>query len=242
MNNKDNKIKAILSYVKKIWSGNSTKREYLMHFGAALFIYFLGILLAALKYPGGFSIDNVYMSYLGGSDHNPTGYIYYCTANFITGILLVPHFIFLYKRIAPTTKALTFISNLFGILGSIGFAMIGIFHQGILPKMHQLMTNIAFGGFGIAVLLTMFILIRKMCLRDNWPSIWSFLLLYGTMFGILIMTLLFDFYPDFFIGLGMDPRFLGNRFLEWFYFFTVLEWFIVIVLIIPDKARLKETK
>lgn len=231
-----------LEYLKRIWTGSSTKKEYIAYFCVSFFIYFLGILISALKYPGGFSMTTVYISYLGGSDKNPDGYIYYCVVNFIVGILLIPHFIFLYKRLRPAIKILSAFSCLLGIEGSIGFALIGIFHQGILPDMHQITTYMAFGGFGACAFFCVFILIRKICLKHPWPSIRNFIILYASMLSILTIALLFEFYGDFFLGIGVDPAYLNDRFLEWLYFFTVLDWIIVVMLIVSDKPVLNSEK
>jgi len=227
------KLKTGFKFLKRIWSGNCSKREYLIYLSILLLIYLIGIIISALKFPGGFSMTRVYISYLGGSDINPDGYIYYCIANFIVGFALIPHFIFLYKRLVPAMEFLSTFSCIWGVEGCIGFGLIGIFHQGILPKMHQITTYMAFGGFGICAFFCLFILIRKIILKHNWPSIKKFILLYGSMLSILIIALLFDSYEEFFVNIGVNPIYLNDKFLEWLYFFATLDWLIMIILIIP---------
>ncbi|MBD3353421.1 MAG: hypothetical protein GF364_18205 [Candidatus Lokiarchaeota archaeon] len=227
----------VFAYLKRIWTGTSSKKEYLVYFVIVLAIYFTGVILAASVYPEEFSMREVYISYLGGYPNNPDGYMIYNTCEFIAGFLLIPHFVYLLRNIWPTAKLLNVITALFGIIGCIGFALIAIWHQGTPGDGHSITTWLAFGGFGGAAFFMFFLLIRKMMLKDSWPKWYTFLLLYGSTFAILITTLLLENYSDWFIALGLDPAYTSGKFMEWMYFFTVFDWLIFSVLVTPGLIK-----
>jgi hypothetical protein len=186
----------------------------------ALLVYFMGILMAALVYPGGFSMLHVYVSYLGGSEQNPAGYLMYNVCEFIAGVLFIPHFLYLYRRLYPTLKVVTILSCFCGIVGCIGFAGLAFFYQGV-PG-HQVATYVAFGGFGACLFFAFFVLIRKMVLRHSWPKPRYFVIVYGLVFAVAGAALLFTEGQELLQGLNIDPIFLENKFWEWFFLFAVL--------------------
>lgn len=209
----------------------------MIYFIIAFTIYGLGAAIAALLYPGEFSMTTVYISYLGGDSNNPDGYMIYNTCEIIAGLLLMAHFIFLYKRLVPAIKIIAFISCLFGMIGAFGFASIGVYYQGSSYLGHQVTTYLAFGGFGVSAVLMLPVLIRKLCLKHNWPSIISLILCYGLTIGLLVFTLLLDNSPDLFIDMGLDPAYTSGKFLEWLYLFVVVVWLFGTMIIAKDKEE-----
>lgn len=235
-------MKDIIGYLKKIWTGTCSKKEYVWYFIVIFSIYVIGTIISAMVYPGGFSMTNVYISYLGGKEENPFGHQIYNAGEIITGFLLIPHFIYLYRQLLPANKVISFLSCLFGVIGFVGFATIGIWHQGVEGPGHSITTYLAFGGFGLSAFLMFFLLIQKLYLKHSWPKWWSFLLVYGLMLGLLFFTLILDNFPNPFINLGISEEYMGDRFLEWLYFFTVLIWIIGIVLITEEGDNVNKQK
>ena len=230
----------MLDYLKRIWTGTATKKEHLTYFFSAFGIYLLGIIIAASLYPGEFSMTTVYISYLGGYPNNPDGYMFYNICEIIAGVLFAAHFIFLYKRLVPALKIVAFVACVFGIIGSLGFASIGIYYQGSNALGHQITTWLAFGGFGGSALLLIPVLIRKMCLKHNWPSVGSFLAAYGVTIGIGVLAVLLENYGDWFISLGLDPGYTSGKFTEWLYMFVVIAWLFGTAIIAKDPANVRE--
>ncbi|MHA1846841.1 MAG: hypothetical protein ACTSYS_08125 [Promethearchaeota archaeon] len=227
----------ILLTLKRVWKGACSKKEISLYFIVVYGIYVLGIIVGAAFYPGQFSMVDVYVSYLGGNEKNPDGYIFYNTCLFISGVMMIPIFVVLYKKLRPAIKILDFIASLFGIFGIISFASLGIFHQDILPKAHSLSSTLTFGGFGLSAIFYIPVFIRKSALKQGWPHWWQIVLLYSVTFGLLTWTLLADFAPELFISLNWDPKFVGDRFLEWFYVFTVMSWIIIAIIILPPDKK-----
>ena len=163
--------------LKSIWNGTIDKRTYGFYLLTIFIIYFFGIIFGAAVYAGGFSINNVYVSYLGSQQHDPTGYLVYNTTVLIAGILLIPHFIYLYKRLRPTFKAFNFLGCLVGIVGAIGFAGLSIFHQDLGG--HILFTDLAYYPLGGSALFLLFVFCKKLSSKESWPKIWQIALIYG---------------------------------------------------------------
>jgi hypothetical protein len=218
------------SNLKSIWAGTASKRLYLEYFFAVLGIYIAGIVIAAALYPGGFSFFDVYTSYLGGVTQNPVGRYFYNNAELVTGILLVPHFTFMYKQLTPACKALSFLACLFGIVGSAGFAFIGIYAQGVNYEGHRWTTILAFGGFGVSAILMLLAFIRKAALKHAWPKWWHIVVIYGQVFVVIGIVVLGG-------ELDVAPAIFTDEFNEWVYLFVVMGWIIEIPLITPRDTR-----
>lgn len=230
VNNPGQTDNSILRVLKSIWVGKSTKKEYMTYLISVFSIYVFGVIYSASVFPGGFSFTDVYVSYLGGYPNNPDGYIVYNICVIISGILFVPHFIYIYKRITPTIKFLAFVACLFGLIGCLGFSSLGVYHQGTAGEGHKITTYLAFGGFGISAILMMFVLIQKLILKEEWPTIKSFLIVYGLIYFFLGFVLTFDMFPEAMLNFGIDAEVLGDRFLEWFYLLIVVIYLFGIVL------------
>ncbi|NMC04497.1 MAG: DUF998 domain-containing protein [Candidatus Lokiarchaeota archaeon] len=219
-----------VSNLKAIWTGTASKRLHLQYFAGVLAIYIAGTIISAAMYPGGFSFTTVYTSYLGGTTQNPVGRYFYNIAELLTGVLLVPHFIFMYTRLVPACKALSFIACLFGIVGSLGFAAIGIYAQGVDYEGHRWTTILAFGGFGVSALLMLSAFIRKAALKHAWPKWWHVAMIYGPVFGTIGVVMLCGEF-------NVAPAIFTDQFNEWVYLFVVMAWIIEIPLITPADEK-----
>ncbi|MHA1683260.1 MAG: hypothetical protein ACTSUE_20140 [Promethearchaeota archaeon] len=223
----------VISFILNLVAGRLSKKVYLRYFLVVMLIYAFGMIFGASMYPGGFSLVTVYTSYLGSPVKNPSGALVYNICELSAGIMLIPHFTFLYRRLSPTMKVVSFISCLLGILGSIGFAGIGIFYQDSNADAHQITTIIAFGGYGLCALFMISPLIRNICLKRAWPKLWHFLVVYGQLFGVLTVVLVIFENKDFFMGFGWNPALFEDKFSEWFYVFIAIGWIVEIALIVP---------
>ena len=200
-------------------------------------IYWIGIIVGALLYPGGFSMTGVYVSYLGGNLENPEGYRFYNACVFLTGFLLIPHFLFLYRRLGENPKFLNIIAIFFGIIGCVGFSFVGVFHQGVPGTSHGTATLFAFGGFGASALFLLIVFLRKRALKESYPSWGQLISVYGFLLGVLTLIVLLDSFSELFQSWGIPEEYFGDRFLEWWYLFVVMGWLIGILIITPDSIE-----
>ncbi|MFX0098829.1 MAG: hypothetical protein ACFFCS_04550 [Candidatus Hodarchaeota archaeon] len=224
----------ILSYLKRVWTGTCNKLEFMIWLCIAFGVYVLGIIVGAAVYPGGFTMLEVYVSYLGGYPNNPDGYAFYNTCTLIAGILIAPEYLYLYRKLKPAMKWVNFIGSLFGIFGALSFASLGIFYQGFDADLHQWSTILTFGGFGVNAGLYMIVMIRRSAWKKDWPKWWQIVLVYAIMFGILISTIIADEYPGWFDSWNLDPKVFEDKFLEWWYVFAVMSWVISVPAITPS--------
>jgi hypothetical protein len=231
----DKELISTSSLLGKIWTGNVTKKTYLKYFLIVMIIYFTGIIGAAAVYPGGFTLENVYVSYLGGTFNNPDGYIFYNTCVIITGFLLIPHFIYFYKHLQPHPKILNQLVCFFGIIGGLGFVVVGIYHQGTDADGHSIATLIAFAGYGASALFLLFDFIVKIIKKENWPKLKHIFFVYVPLLGLLTIILLFTEYEELFTGFNIDERYFNDRFWEWFYLLVVVIWLWEIIIITPNE-------
>ena len=211
---------SILASLKSIFNGKASKNLYLKYYFCALSVYVCGIIIGMALYPGGFSFMTVYVSYLGGSDENPIGKYPYNASVIIAGILLIPHFLFMYRRLTPAVKIISYMSCLCGIVGAIGFSSVGIFYQGFNYQMHGITTWIAYGGLGASAVFMLFAFIRKSVMTRTWPKWWQIVLIYVQAF----VTIGLSFF--------LNPWF-GDHLSEWLYTFAFMFWLTEVVLIVP---------
>jgi hypothetical protein len=233
----ENKKGSIIETLKNIWKGQVSKRVFLVYFILVFSIYMLGIVVAAAVYPGGFTMEDVYVSYLGGYPNNPRGYIFYNVCEIITGILLVPLFLYMYRRFQPDMKLLNILSCFFGIIGALGFGSIGIWHQGVQGNGHSITTWFAFGGFGISAFFMLIQFLRKIYKKHPWPKLWHVILVYALMFLVLGITLSFTEKPEWFASWNLKEVYIKDRFWEWFYLLVIIIWVWGIFLITPSKDQ-----
>ncbi|HME53732.1 MAG TPA: hypothetical protein VKM55_16005 [Candidatus Lokiarchaeia archaeon] len=226
MSNPDLKrLRSLGSALKEIWTGKASKSTHARYFLVALIIYIVGIVAGMALFPGGFDFMTVYVSYLGGDPNNPIGRFPYNATVLIAGILLIPHFIYLYRRLTPAVKILTFLSCLCGIVGAAGFASLAIFYQGLNADLHQISTDTAYYSLGASAIIMLFSFIRKAVMTRTWPKWWHIVLMYVQAIGMIGATFLL--YPWF-----------GDHLSEWLYTAAFMLWLLETVIIVPADAAI----
>jgi len=207
------------SAIRTIIYGNASKRQMGMYFFSLLFYLIIMWLIAQSFYLGGYSILEDYISGQGDPYDNPDGYLFFTFGTGLTGIALIPFYIYLYKRFKPTLLLITRLFLLAGIISSIGLALVGFFPRNTsVDLVHDIGADIAFNGAGVCAVCTMFILIRKMIQKIGWPSLVQFILVYGAVFG-----------------LGAWMPFQHNSHLtQWTGFFILMIWMIGIYFLVPE--------
>jgi hypothetical protein len=215
--NMTEKNNSILVHLKEIWNGTATKTEYGWHLLITYAVYFFGIIYGAAVYDGGFSMDNVYVSYLGSQEHDPTGFLVYDSTVLIAGIMLIPYFIYIYRCLRPTFKVFNILSCFFGLVGAVGFAGLSIFHQDV-GQSHMWFTDIAFGGLGVSAFFMLWVFCKKLILNQPWPKIWQIVVVYGLILGIIALINIIS---------------TNGHFQEWFYTLIMMIWVIGIYWVTP---------
>ncbi|MFX1317112.1 MAG: DUF998 domain-containing protein [Promethearchaeota archaeon] len=159
-------------------------------------------------FPPPFSAFDNWLSDLGNSSYNPNGAIFYNLGCILTGIMLFPFFIGLYKWYEDEMwhKVLMIIIQVIGSFSGLALIMIGAFSEDF-PKPHIVWSGVFF-YFNLIVLV-----LASLTLYFH-PDFIKWIALYGTV--VAIINLLFVF-------------FIITPILEWFTVFTALGYVGLIV-------------
>jgi len=203
-----------------------------------IFLLIIGVVIAALLDPDGYTIWNNWISDLGSFNHTPAPFLY-DIASIIAGSMTIPLTFYMEKLLAPLPKRielrdqhysrlrfrLSSFAFLFNIIGNLGYIGVGIFSAdrdyeflSILGEgPHGIMSYLAFGGFTFGAFFMGWLIV----LYDT--KIPKILGIYG-IFGPLIVSILnlIDSTP----------------LLEWMLLFSILVWVIPLSLVVMLKPEL----
>ncbi len=198
----------------------------------------IGVIIAALFDPDGYTIWDNWISDLGAHNHTPVPFLY-DIACIVAGSMTIPLTFYLEKLLAPLPERtklreqhysrlrfrLSSFAFLFSIIGNLGYIGVGIFSAdrdyeflSILGEgPHGIMSYLAFGGFTFGAFFMGWLIV----LYDT--KIPKLLGIYG-IFGPLIVSILnlIDSTP----------------LLEWMLLFSILVWIIPISLVVLLKPEL----
>ena len=117
----------------------------------------------------------------------------------------------------PTLGLLTKLTTLCALVGCFGLFMVGAFPEGIpeFEFLHNIGADLAFGGLGVSAFLSMFVMIRKLTLKEEKPGIFGFLLIYGVVIGLAVLIIL-----------------TTDSVQQWFGLFTMIAWVLLSFIIL----------
>lgn len=212
----------VSNQLKNLLSGRIKKRNLGLYLICLLILFFSSLLIAELLFPGGYSARHYFISDHGSPHLNPYGAFFFIIGVGITGILLIPYFIFIFRQTWHTMKIPSIIALIGGITGSIGLSIVGFFPKGgSVNYIHDLGTDFAWYGFLLTMLTTSGILCIGILKRNGWPNVFGFILLEGLVFISGIHVFLLDI----------------PTFRQWTAFATVFLWLVGIYFILPSEVR-----
>ncbi|MFX1572283.1 MAG: DUF998 domain-containing protein [Promethearchaeota archaeon] len=172
--------------------------------------------LSLALFPPPFSAFDNWLSDLGNSSYNPNGAVLYNLGCILTGIILFPFFIGLYKwyREDLWYKVLLIVTQFIGSFSGFALIMIGVFSEDF-PSPHIYWSNVFFEVNLIVLVLASLTLYFH-------PKFMKWIALYGIM--VAIINLLFVF-------------FINTPILEWFTVFTALGYVALSVFNMYKKFR-----
>lgn len=203
-----------------------------------ILLLIIGIIVAALLDPDGYTIWDNWISDLGSSNHTPAPFLY-DIACIIAGVMTIPLTYYMEKLLAPLPKRnelgnhhysrlrfrLSSFAFLFSIIGNFGYIGVGIFSAdrdydflSVLGQgPHGIMSYLAFGGFTFGAFFIGWIIVLY---NTKIPKILG---IYGILGPLIVAILnLIDSTP----------------FLEWLLLFSILVWIIPLSLIVLMKPTL----
>ena len=198
----------------------------------------IGVIVAALLDPDGYTIWDNWISDLGSINDTPAPYLY-DIACIVAGSMTIPLTYYMEKLLAPLPKKtelrehhysrlrfrLSSFAFLFSIIGNFGYIGVGIFSAdrdydflSVLGQgPHGIMSYLAFGGFTFAAFFMGWLIVLY---NTKIPKILG---IYG-IFGPLTVAILNLIY--------------GTELLEWMLLFSILIWIIPLSLIVLMKPEL----
>ncbi len=198
----------------------------------------IGVIVAALLDPDGYTIWDNWISDLGSSEHTPAPYLY-DIACIVAGSMTLPLTFYMEKFLAPLPKRanigeqhfsrlrfrLSSFAFLFSLIGNFGYIGVGIFSAdrdydafSVLGQgPHGIMSYLAFGGFTFGAFFMGWLIVLY---NTKIPKILG---IYG-IFGPLTVAIL--------------NLIEGTELLEWMLLFSILGWIIPLSLIVLMKSDL----
>ncbi len=227
-------------FYNKVTSYTFMKYSVLLVLIGYILLLIIGVIVAALFDPDGYTIWNNWISDLGSSDHTPAP-ILYDIACIIAGSMTLPLTFYMENLLAPLPYydktllrkqhfsrlrfRLSSFAFLFSIIGNFGYIGVGIFSAdrnysflSILGEgPHDIMSYLAFGGFTFGAFFMGWLIVLY---QTKIPKILG---IYGIL-GPLITAILNLIY--------------STPLLEWFLLFSILLWIIPLSLLVLYKPGL----
>lgn len=212
-------MKGTNKYYITITSSNFVKKCQLFLIVTYIPLIIVGIIIANLYGPNGFTLWTHYISDLGVSNNTPTPYLY-DIACIVAGIFLIPFSIYTSKLLMKIPevystkllllKILGYFTLLFSLLGNITYIGVGIFSLDRNPyNMHEIMSGFAFTGFVVGIMLMSTIILLYECKIPKIIGVFgvvgpfSMFILYGITGAPLIEWLLLFFIMIWINGLSL---------------------------------------
>ncbi len=195
-----------------ILKGKAEKELHFKYILSILIFFGLCLVFAQLLFPGGYCITTYYISAQGNTILNPIGSWFFILGASITSILLIPHFLYMHRRIMPTLGLITVLMTFSAFIGCVGFFFVGTVPESLegYTWLHDIGADMAFIGLGVSALLSLFVMLRKLSLKEEKPGILGFCIIYGIT-----------------ITLGVFVAITDDSIQQWLGLFTVLSWVIL---------------
>lgn len=232
----------LLNESRRILTGKFSKKEHIIYL-FSLFAFFVLCQIISQTFLPGFNIVENKISEQGNPVLNPIGHWFFNIGTFITGILTVPNFLYLYRRFSlfpgsQIYKKTTKISLGFSVAGSIGFAFVGIFPE-IYGWFHIIAADISFVGMCTGAFIIFFTILIKKSFRNRVKSKWHLLMGFILLYGQLILVWIFSGILMFMEGiwwafLDYANFLLGHPLLEWAQFISILIWMLGLPILLSD--------
>ncbi|MFX0101415.1 MAG: DUF998 domain-containing protein [Candidatus Hodarchaeota archaeon] len=222
-----------MNQTTRILTGRAKPKIHVIYLVCVAVAFSVILIACGALYHEPFTFRSACPSNLGNPGLNPRGWVLFNLLMIACGVLIIPHALYLHRRILPITKGLTNAMLVFMLAGCAGMVGVGFFNE-TLGDVHYIFAAFAFGGFGIATFLGIPILIRKNVIDGkSGPVVWlRVIILYGIIFTLVVLM-----FREFAI-FGFDKS--SELFLaEWYALFAILTWMFGFFFTLPAKDNSK---
>lgn len=211
-------------FIRRFFTGKLNEREMDFILITALLWIIIFFLIAQYFYAN-YSPFRNFISDQGNFEKNPRGFIFFSIACSGCGILIIPYFLYLYRRYYPETLLLLRIATALAITGCVGFIGVGIIPENF-HNPHDIAADIAFGGFDLSAICYLFIYIKRLKKEKNYPFrlVFALILVYAVFFGLGTLTGVFPGLRNTSLSNYLDTKWFSAAFWQWMHFVNVLIW------------------
>lgn len=212
--------------INPVFLGKGTRKTNGLFFLGSFAFFWLCLGLSQLVFPNGYDWLARTISEEGNHAKNPVGWIFFTIGVCTTAVLLISQSLYIYRHLYPNVLLLSRITLFFLITGSIGLFIVGsVSEEYRIP--HDVGAFVAFGGFGLGAFCTFLISIRRFILKESWPKVWQFLIIYTIIWSLAIIVAW---------GSLSFPRDEISRY-QWLGLWIIMVYFIGMNLLIPAENR-----
>lgn len=211
----------------EILQGKAPPKVHRIYVIFLLSIFALICIIAQNLFPDSYSIFTNTISDQGCPLSNPNGYLLFNVGLILVGILMIPHFLYIFNVLRQIMPVFTSITIFFGIASSTGIILIGFFPQNIVP-IHAIIAKFTFSAFFLHANGTFIILLLTReflkSFRNRSKGLKIYLIVFNVTFIFLLIASLFKEYPP------ESPNVFQSIFTfstwEWIHFLIIIGWLV----------------
>jgi uncharacterized membrane protein YiaA len=169
------------------------------------------------------------ISNLGNPTLNPRGWLFFSVAMVSTGVLAIPHVLWIDKTIGKLSRPHARVQATFMAIAAIGMVGVGLFNETILYP-HYFFAALAFGGLGADMFLTTVTMAIQIVLKMQWPRLADY---------VVFMAILYS------VGAWMIYKIATNHggergldIVEWVLFLCLFGWLVGYIVVIAHSRSL----
>ncbi len=223
---------------KTIWNffkGTATKKQHGIIIFLVLLVLAIMWLTAQALFNGHYSPLNNTISNQGRTDYNPRGFFFFTIGCATAGFFLIFHFLFLYRNYSPTLIWILRLFMISGIVGGIAFMCVGFVPGNLNKPVHGFFAELAFGSFYVSAFSLLIVMLRKLQLKESWPTPKRVIGIYTLFIVLLLLVIIMPNLDSLATVWNVDPRLFDWPIWQWTAFFNILIWLVLVYLIIPKQ-------
>lgn len=230
-------LKTTLRQIWNLVTGRAKKKIHLIVTVFVAVMFFGACYLSQQFFIGGYSIFEHTVSSQGNIIVNPDGAWIFNYACIIAGLVIICHYLYLYRRLLPVSPTLTNFFLATGIIGCIGLVMLGFNPSHVGPS-HNFSAHVAFNGFALSVLSSMPLILRRflrMGDENHQRPLVAATAISFCLIGFLIYLEFFLNDHQFWIDiLGLEPTAVNFPFHEWLLLIICALSLVAYPLVLPN--------
>jgi hypothetical membrane protein len=244
---------------KKFFTGDFS-REFLLTrlVPVVLAFFFGGMLISDLLYPGPYDWRYMTISSLftpgSESDGNPLGSYYLAIGLIVTGVMMVPFAMYLFRKLKVIWRKVALVGAAFMVLGCVGLVLLGsVPDTAALDPIHQGNAGITAVGFIFSFIAFWLIMRNDRQLQhggkrqfDRWAMVAAYSVMWVAAVGMLLSQFIrFEITDSLaitdlsFIQTGLSV-FLSLPLWEWVFFLSIIAYIVLLALMVPANVEALE--